>query len=49
MPKGTDKTFVQKLIQKHKNELHTKEFDSVLSNPDMFLVKHYAGDVSYDV
>lgn len=47
MPKGSDKSFALKLITNHSKTLQTKEFDSVLTSSDAFLVKHYAGDVVY--
>lgn len=44
VPKGTDQTFVQKVLLNHKN---TKEFASLRDSADLFLIKHYAGDVTY--
>jgi len=46
MPKGSDQTYVQKLINTHTSN---KNFERVLKNPDHFTVKHYAGDVVYEV
>eukprot|EP00808_Paulinella_micropora_P005871 g56997.t1 len=46
MPKGTDMTLNNKMITRH---AQTKEFSRVLKHADMFMVHHYAGDVSYDV
>jgi len=45
MPKGSDKTFVQKLVQQHGKNSY---FKSYLKNPEMFVVEHYAGTVVYD-
>jgi myosin heavy subunit len=45
MPKGTDKSFVEKFHLKHVN---SKSYGKVISNPTHFIVKHYAGDVQYD-
>jgi len=45
MPKGSDKTFVQKLINNHQRNPHFKQY---LKNPDCFIIEHYAGTVRYD-
>uniref|UniRef100_A0A7S3YTA7 Uncharacterized protein n=1 Tax=Lotharella globosa TaxID=91324 RepID=A0A7S3YTA7_9EUKA len=44
IPKGSDKTFMKKLEQKH---MKTKEYKRVLRRPDNFIVVHYAGNVEY--
>ncbi len=45
MPKGSDKTFIQKLVSAQGKSNY---FKSYLKNPDMFVVEHYAGTVVYD-
>lgn len=45
MPKSTDKSFLEKLHLAHDKK---KEYGKVLSQPDNFIVKHYAGAVQYD-
>lgn len=46
MPKGTDKTFLQKLMNvQGRNTQYLKPY---LKDPDMFIVEHYAGTVRYD-
>ena len=45
MPKGSDKTWVDKLISTHATNAH---FAREKSSGDAFVVKHYAGDVMYD-
>ena len=46
MPNGTDKSFIDKL---HQSNASAKPYSKVLSNPNNFLVRHYAGDVTYSV
>ena len=46
MPKGSDKTFVDKLVSaQSKNKDYFKPF---MKDPKMFIVEHYAGTVRYD-
>ena len=45
MPKGSDKTWVDKLIATHSTNAH---FAREKSSGDAFVIKHYAGDVMYD-
>jgi myosin heavy subunit len=45
-PKATDKTFVEKLLEKHEND--TNVFAKVLKTASNFIVKHYAGSVEYN-
>ena len=46
MPKGSDKTFVEKLVSaQSKNKDYFKPF---MKDPKMFVVEHYAGTVRYD-
>ena len=46
MPKGSDQTFLQKLINNCGNN---PVFKRVLKNRNGFMIKHYAGGVEYDV
>jgi len=46
MPKGADKTFLQKVVQKYKGR---REFDYDHRFPDEFIIKHYAEPVNYFV
>ena len=45
LPKGSDRTWVDKLIATHGSNAH---FAREKSSADGFVVKHYAGDVTYD-
>eukprot|EP00463_Aulacantha_scolymantha_P003672 TRINITY_DN4550_c0_g1_i1.p1 TRINITY_DN4550_c0_g1~~TRINITY_DN4550_c0_g1_i1.p1 ORF type:complete len:181 (-),score=15.13 TRINITY_DN4550_c0_g1_i1:28-570(-) len=45
VPKGTDKTFIDKLVGKQSSN---KTFKRCLKNPDFFIIRHYAGEVTYD-
>ena len=45
MPKGSDKTWVDKLISTHSSNAH---FARERTSGEAFVVKHYAGDVMYD-
>jgi myosin heavy subunit len=45
VPKGSDKTYCEKLI---KEQGSNKVFKRVMKNPDHFIIKHYAGEVEYD-
>lgn len=45
MPKGSDKSFLSKLVQNQKNNTYFKQH---LKQPDMFVIEHYAGKVVYD-
>jgi hypothetical protein len=42
MPNGTDKSFIDKL---HNSCAQAKPYAKVLSNPQNFMVKHYAGQL----
>eukprot|EP00466_Bigelowiella_natans_P001656 jgi/Bigna1/41654/e_gw1.55.12.1 len=46
LPRGSDKTYVSKLIKTHVP--NKKYFLKVLKRPENFVVKHYAGDVEYE-
>ncbi|GAB5362911.1 hypothetical protein AAMO2058_000839200 [Amorphochlora amoebiformis] len=45
LPKGSDKTFLQRMARNHKSN---KVFESQMKLPHCFAVKHYAGKVLYD-
>jgi myosin heavy subunit len=45
VPKGTDQTLCDKMLEVHSQ---TKEFARVMKSGAMFMVKHYAGDVTYE-
>jgi myosin heavy subunit len=45
MPNSSSKTYVAKL---HIKFAPNKSYDKVRANPEFFMVKHYAGNVSYD-
>jgi hypothetical protein len=45
MPKGSDKTWVDKLLQTHRSNQY---FAAERSSGDAFVIKHYAGDVIYE-
>lgn len=46
MPNGSDRSFIDKL---HGAHVQTKPYAKVLSNPQNFMIRHYAGDVVYSV
>ncbi|KCV67940.1 myosin heavy chain [Fonticula alba] len=46
LPRSTDKTFIEKCHMQHENK-HDKYHKPRL-NPDMFILDHYAGSVSYN-
>jgi len=43
---GSDQTYVAKLLVTHKDNPY---FSNVLKNPNDFVIRHYAGDVHYEV
>jgi len=45
MPKGSDKTWVDKLLNTHRSN---QQFSPDRASADCFIVKHYAGAVTYD-
>eukprot|EP00808_Paulinella_micropora_P007804 g73135.t1 len=45
MPGGSDRTFLNKLQQHQKSN---QVYESVRQQPDWFVIRHYAGKVSYD-
>ena len=46
VPQGSDKGYCNKIIAKHGNGQH-KNFDSIKTKSDWFVVKHFAGPVQY--
>eukprot|EP00468_Gymnochlora_sp_CCMP2014_P013783 CAMPEP_0167752288 /NCGR_PEP_ID=MMETSP0110_2-20121227/7052_1 /TAXON_ID=629695 /ORGANISM="Gymnochlora sp., Strain CCMP2014" /LENGTH=1575 /DNA_ID=CAMNT_0007637881 /DNA_START=440 /DNA_END=5167 /DNA_ORIENTATION=- len=46
LPKGSDSTYVQKLLKTHAS--NKKYFHKLLKRPNNFVVCHYAGDVEYE-
>ncbi len=46
MPKGTDQTWLEKL---HKRGKGHPCYQILIKTPEKFVVKHYAGDVTYEV
>jgi hypothetical protein len=45
VPKGSDQGFLDKMHKKHEK---TKHYAKDFRNPTLFVVKHYAGEVTYD-
>eukprot|EP01097_Dermamoeba_algensis_P005188 TRINITY_DN3298_c0_g1_i1.p1 TRINITY_DN3298_c0_g1~~TRINITY_DN3298_c0_g1_i1.p1 ORF type:complete len:1335 (+),score=354.39 TRINITY_DN3298_c0_g1_i1:147-4007(+) len=45
MPKGTDATWLEKMHMTHKEN---QRYQKVLKSPNCLIIKHYAGDVTYD-
>jgi myosin-7 len=48
LPKSTDQTFLTKLVQAHDKKAGVP-FEKPIKVPNSFSVRHYAGDVTYDV
>eukprot|EP00472_Partenskyella_glossopodia_P009453 CAMPEP_0197517112 /NCGR_PEP_ID=MMETSP1318-20131121/2083_1 /TAXON_ID=552666 /ORGANISM="Partenskyella glossopodia, Strain RCC365" /LENGTH=1597 /DNA_ID=CAMNT_0043066413 /DNA_START=40 /DNA_END=4833 /DNA_ORIENTATION=+ len=46
LPKGSDATYVEKLLKTHNS--NKNNFGAVLKRPNNFIVKHYAGEVEYE-
>eukprot|EP01121_Diplochlamys_sp_Union-15-3_P003575 TRINITY_DN1350_c0_g6_i2.p1 TRINITY_DN1350_c0_g6~~TRINITY_DN1350_c0_g6_i2.p1 ORF type:complete len:1534 (-),score=398.22 TRINITY_DN1350_c0_g6_i2:47-4093(-) len=46
-PNATDQTFVNKLDKAHKGR-HPKYFKDALGKSNVFIIRHYAGEVEYD-
>eukprot|EP00913_Durusdinium_trenchii_P025826 g24238.t1 len=44
VPQGSDQGFCNKLIKQHKGH---RRFDEIKTKPTWFVIKHFAGPVSY--
>merc|ERR1712100_571364 len=44
VPQGSDQGFCNKLIRQHKGH---RRFDEIKTKPSWFIIKHFAGPVSY--
>ncbi len=49
VPKGTDQTLIAKFHQAFADKEKNKYYAQVKTQPNVFVIKHYAGDVTYDV
>ena len=51
LPQGSDKSLIEKMHNKYAHDKKAgkhKYYDIIKKTPNIFVIKHYAGDVSYD-
>merc|ERR1719445_670313 len=49
VPRGSDKALIEKMHKVFADQQKNKYYKRIRKNPDTFTIRHYAGDVTYEI